>query len=195
MLVRTCTLTVLITRRSCRTLLPAISVLFILLRTTTSMLNAILMFCVLRSQMIIFSKTDLISIVSVESVDGCIRNLKFGKACGPDGLCSEHLVNAHPLLVIHLCALFRGMILHGFVPDAFDFGIIVPLMKDKTGNANSLINYRGITLFPVISKWFEILLLEYFENALLTDDFQFGFQKGLGCSDAIFTLCETIEFF
>ena len=51
------------------------------------------------------------------------------------------------------------MILHGFVPDAFGFGIIVPIMKDKTGDANSLNNYGGITLIPVISKLFEILLI------------------------------------
>ena len=87
------------------------------------------------------------------------------------------------------------MILHGFVPDAFGFGIIVPSMKDKTGDANFLKNYRGITLIPVISKLFEILLLEYFETVLLTDDLQFGFKKGLGCSNAIFTLSETIEYF
>ena len=64
------------------------------------MLNAISMFCVLRSKMIIFRKANLISIDNVESVDRCIRKLKLGKACGPDGLSSEHLVNVHPLLVI-----------------------------------------------------------------------------------------------
>ena len=126
------------------------------------------------------NKANLISIVNVESVDRCIRKLKLGKASGPGGLSSEHLVNAHPLLVIfHLCSLFRGIILHGFVSDAFAFGIIVPLMKDKTGNANSLNNYKGITLIPVISKLFEILLLDYFEYVLLTDDLQFVFKKGL----------------
>ena len=116
-------------------------------------------------------------IVNVESVDRCIRKLTLCKACGPDGLSSEHLVNVHPLVVIHLCALFRGMILHGFVPDAFGFGIIVPLMKDKTGVAKSLNNYRGITLIPVISKLFKFLLLEYFENVLLIDE-SVRLQKG-----------------
>ena len=42
---------------------------------------------------------------------------------------------------------------------------------------------------------FEILLLDYFENVLLTDDLQLGFKKGLGCSVAIFTLSEAIEYF
>ena len=81
------------------------------------------------------------------------------------------------------------------MPDAFGFGIIVPVMKDKTGDANSLNNYRGITLIPVISKLFEILLLDYFENVLLTDYLQFGYKKGLSCSDAIFTLSETIAYY
>ena len=57
-----------------------------------------------------------------------------------------------------------------FVPDAFGFGIIVPVMKGKTDDVNSLNNYRGITLIIVISKLFKILLLDYFENVLLTDD-------------------------
>ena len=71
----------------------------------------------------------------------------------------------------------------------------VLVLSSQTGDANSLNNYRGITLIPVISKLFEILLLYYFENVLLTDDLQFGFKKGLGCSDAIFTLSETIAYF
>ena len=60
---------------------------------------------------------------------------------------------------------------------------------------NSFNNYRGITFIPVISKLFEILRLEYFENVLLANDLQFVFKKGLGCSDAIFTLSETIKYF
>ena len=115
-----------------------------------------------------FSMDDLISIVNVMSVDRLIRKLKLGKANGPNGLSSEHLVNANPSLVLYLYALIRSMILHGIVTDAFDFDIIVPIMKDKTGDANSINNYRGS--FPVIWKLFEILLLDYFENVLLTDD-------------------------
>ena len=45
---------------------------------------------------------------------------------------------------------------HGFVPDDLGRGTVIPLLKDKLGNANDVNNYRGITLIPVISK-----LLEY----------------------------------
>ena len=54
------------------------------------------------------------------------------------------------------------------MPDAFGCGIIVPAMKDKTGDANSLNNYRSRMLILVISKLFEILL-DDFENVLLID--------------------------
>ena len=78
MLLRSCTLTVPITRRSCRTLLPTISVLFILLRTTTSMLNAIGVLCASIADDN-FSKADLISIVNVESVDRVSESLNWVK--------------------------------------------------------------------------------------------------------------------
>ena len=60
----------------------------------------------------------------------CIRRLKKGKAGGPDNLCAEHLMYAHPTVVIHLQLLFRLILSHGFVPDKFGHGISIPLIKD-----------------------------------------------------------------
>ena len=64
-----------------------------------------------------------------ELIDKCIRCLKLGKASGPDGLCTESLLNAHPKLVILLCALFRSIILHNYVPIEFGQGIIIPMIN------------------------------------------------------------------
>ena len=77
------------------------------------------------------------------------------------------------------------MAVHGFVPDDFGKGIIIPLVKDKAADVKSLNNYREITLIPVVSKLFELIILEIWENKLLTYDLQFGFKKGLGCANAI----------
>jgi len=87
------------------------------------------------------------------------------------------------------------MALHGFVPDGFGSGIVIPLLKDKLGNPNDLGNYRGITLIPVISKLFELVLLDICAPYLNTDDLQFGFKKNVGCSNAIFLLSESAEYF
>ena len=41
------------------------------------------------------------------------------------------MVNAHPILVSILAALFNAMLQHGYVPDDFGRGIIVPLIKEN----------------------------------------------------------------
>ena len=43
------------------------------------------------------------------------------------------------------------MIRHCYVPDAFGLGILIPIVKDKSGDQASLDNYRPIALSSVIS--------------------------------------------
>ena len=133
--------------------------------------------------------------INFELIDSCMRNLKLGRAGGPDGLMAEHLIHAHPSLLYHLCILFRSMATHSFVPQDFAEGIIVPLVKDKTADLCNVNNYRGITLTPVISKLFESILLHKCDDVLLTDDLQFGFKKSVGCPQAVFTLRTVVEYF
>ena len=135
--------------------------------------------------------------LSVELVDSCIHQLHLGKACGPDSLSAEHLLYAHPSLVVHLKLLFGLIFLHGFVPDDFGSGIIMPLIKDKSGNMNDIHNYRPITLTPVISHkqgpW--ICILYVCKENFITDDLQCGFKKNIGCSDAVFAVKSTVNHF
>jgi len=49
-------------------------------------------------------------------------------------------------------------------------------------------NYQAITLSSVISKLFEMVLLNICVEVLDTDALQFGFKDKTGCADAIFTL-------
>jgi hypothetical protein len=72
----------------------------------------------------------------------------------------EHIVIAHPVRVMLLCALFRALFSNGFVPDGFGISTVIPLLKDKTGGVNSLDDYRGITLLLVIAKLIELVILE-----------------------------------
>jgi len=143
----------------------------------------------------VLSPETKVDMVNVELIDKCIRSLKLGKASGPDGLCTESLLNAHPILVSLLCALFRSMLQHNYVPIEFGQGIIVPLIKDKTGDSSSLSNYRAITLIPVVSKLFEHIILNLCDEYLNSDDRQFGFKKHLGCGNAIFAMRSTLDYF
>ena len=141
------------------------------------------------------SYTDNLCVLSctVDMVDECIRDLKRGKAAGHDDLTAEHLQNSHPLLMVLLSLLFNMIILYGIVPDDFGKGIIIPLIKNNEGNKTSSDNYRGITLSPVLSKLFEMILLKDLQNYLKSDSLQFGFKKKSSCSHAIFALRTVIE--
>ena len=141
-----------------------------------------------------FSKEGFWELINVESVDRYMKTLKLGKALGPDGLNAEHLRYAYPIIAVHICALFPSIILHGYVPKDFESGFFIPLIKGKTGDVNIVINYRGITLIPVISKLFELNLLDMCEQFLGCYELQFGFKKGIGCSEAIFALRSTIDY-
>ena len=48
-----------------------------------------------------------------------------GKAPGIDNLTPEHIIFAHPILVVHFSLLFK----YSTVPDSFGYGVVVPLVK------------------------------------------------------------------
>ena len=71
-----------------------------------------------------------IDCISVELVDKCMRDLEKGKACGPDGLCSETLLFAHPNYICSLlCYLFRSTVLPRYVLGNFWVGLRVHLVS------------------------------------------------------------------
>jgi len=74
----------------------------------------------------------------LQTIQYCVKNLKDKKAPGHDGICSEHFKYAGTDLLVHMCLLFNAMLCHSFVPSDFCFGMIMPLLKDKHGNASKI---------------------------------------------------------
>jgi len=58
------------------------------------------------------------------------------------------------------------MLRNSVVPSTLQFGIILPIPKDKHGDLSNLDMYRGITLTPAISRLFEYVLLTKYGNVL-----------------------------
>ena len=79
---------------------------------------------------------------------------------------AEHLIYAHSILSKLLSTLFKMMLEHGLVPTDFGTGIIIPLVKNPDGDKTCSDNYRGITLSPVISKVFELVIMNMVEEQL-----------------------------
>jgi hypothetical protein len=85
-----------------------------------------------------------------------------------------------------------------YVPRAVGNGIVIPLLKeaclDKT-NMDNYRNYRAITLSPVISKLFELYLMDIMHDFLYTSQLQFGFKAKHGYRDAMSVLYNTVEYY
>jgi hypothetical protein len=87
------------------------------------------------------------------------------------------------------------MIVCSHVPNEFGQGIVVPVVKDKSGDVTKLSNYRGITLSSCVSKLFEMCLLNKCTKYLYSSDLQCGFKKKLGCRNAIYALRVVTEYY
>ena len=136
-----------------------------------------------------------VNVFTVVDIENALLKIKKGKMPGIDRLSAEHLLFAHPSLIVSLKMLFNVMYANGFVPDDFGRGLLIPLLKDSNADVTQCDNYRGITISGVISKLFEYVVLEKYSDYFNTDSLQFGFRKGVGCSDALFTVKSVVNHF
>ena len=77
----------------------------------------------------------------IEFVSSLVCKLKCRKAAGYVGLTAEHIVYAHPILIVLLSLLYQMLVLHGIVSTAFSQGIVIPLVKNTDGNIADSSNY------------------------------------------------------
>ena len=88
--------------------------------------------------------------------------------------CMFHILYALRLIVLLSIAL-SCIASHGFIPPSFIKSIIIPLLKDKSGDITNTNNYMPIAISTVSSKLFEHIILERYEEYFTTTDNQFGF--------------------
>ena len=109
----------------------------------------------------------------------------------------EHILFAGPTLWNHLFLLYRDFFQTHTVPENLKTGVKLPLFKGKGAKVNNKDNYRGITIFPTLCKICEMILLSrlevFAEQKGFFSEIQFGFQEGIGCIEASFTILETIN--
>ena len=97
-----------------------------------------------------------------------------------------------------LARLFNLIIETGIVPNKFGLSYTIPLLKGNSGSMSKSLtasDFRGISISPVLSKVFENCILQRYKQFFFTSDNQFGFKKLSGCSHAIYTLRQSVEYF
>ena len=146
---------------------------------------------------LICNDTNLIEhdTILVKEVLQAIARLKRGKSAGLDGICSEHFIFAHINIACIVTLLFNACITHQYIPPELMDTVIVPIVKDAKSDLTSSDNYRPIALTTILSKLFEIVLLNRYGDLLSTADNQFGFKKCHSTEMAVFAFKNVIEFY
>jgi len=117
--------------------------------------------------------------------------MQRGKAAGLDDLTVEHLQFSHPALFVLLAKLFILFMQCGYVPNDFSCSYMISILKDSNNSLSkslSMDDFRGITISPVISKVFDSCILDRYRQYFVTSDNQYGFNKGLSCTHAMYSV-------
>ena len=85
----------------------------------------------------------------------------------------------------------------GKIPEAWEYGIITPLLKDPTSDSRNPMNYRGITVTSAVYKAYCNVLNQrltfWAESAGKLTDFQNGFREKRSTIDHLTTITSIIE--
>ncbi|XP_053615263.1 uncharacterized protein LOC128678044 [Plodia interpunctella] len=132
---------------------------------------------------------------SAKQVDDVIKKMTRGKSPGHDGLSIEHLQHAGLHLNRVLAMFFSLCFGHSYLPDSLIKTIVVPVIKNKTGDVTDKNNYRPISLATIIAKVLDSLMDIELESYLNLHDAQFGFRSNLSTESAILVLKNTAHYY
>lgn len=124
-----------------------------------------------------------------------INSMKRGKSPGKDGLSIEHLQNAGVHLPRVLTLFFNLCLGHSHLPQELLDTVVVPIVKNRTGDIADKGNYRPISLATVIAKVFDSVLDTNLGRYTELHDSQFGFRPGLSTESAIYALKHTVKYY
>lgn len=132
---------------------------------------------------------------SAKQVSKIINSMSRGKSPGHDGLSIEHLKHAGVHLPRVLSMFFTMCISHAYLPSDLMKTIVVPIVKNKTGDISDKCNYRPISLATIIAKVLDGMLDAYLNDYIHLQDAQFGFRPGLSTESAILGLKHTVQYY
>ena len=93
--------------------------------------------------------------------------------------------------ILDLC---NGIVKEGSIPEDWKSSVVLPIYKGK-GDPMECGSYTGIKLLEHAMKVVERIFEYRIRQQIEADDMQFGFMKGKGTTDAIFTVRQMQENF
>ena len=109
----------------------------------------------------------------------------------------EHLKYRGPIIWDILSKLYLSLFVSCDVPSQFRTFFILPSFKGEGAKACDRDSYRGIGMFLVFCKVFEMILLRQQEKIAEEKGYfsqlQFGFKEGVSCLGSSFVISESIN--
>lgn len=130
-----------------------------------------------------------------KEVASIINGMQRGKSPGHDSLSIEHLRYAGVHLPRVLAMFYTLCLQHSYLPESLMRTVVVPLVKNRTGDVSDMANYRPISLATVTAKVLDSLLNGHLSRHIHLNDSQFGFRTGLSTESAIWCLKRTIQYY
>ena len=116
------------------------------------------------------------NLITPELIKRCILKLKSGKGDGNEGFTSDDLINSCRRLHSVLAMLCRSIIYHGHYPGNLLKSTIILIPKDAKASLSNVDNYRGISLSNSINKVFDYVIIELYQDKLISFDMQFAYK-------------------
>ena len=134
-------------------------------------------------------------IIHTHDVKSAVARLNPHKNEGGSSLSTDHLINAGDDFLTHIALLFTAISIHGAAPDSFHVSTIVPIPKGRNVNISDSSNFRGIALSPVYGKIFDNIILQQYNDKLMSSELQFGFKPKSSTNMCSMVLKETIAYY
>ncbi len=118
--------------------------------------------------------------VDVPTVTKLLANINQSKSTGLDGINPRFLKICYDLIAEPITHIINASLMSGLIPLDWKVARVSPLYKD--GSRNKILNYRPISVLPIMGKILERLVHEqvydFFTRNNLFDKNQAGFRSG-----------------
>lgn len=143
----------------------------------------------------LISDTELDRDFTLGELETALARSKPGKAPGPDGINNDFLKNLTANMQRILLTLYNKILAEETLPT--EWAISKLFLIHKKGDKDNPMNYRGIALLnnilKILTNLITLRLQDWVEERSMLTNSQFGFRRGRGCQEAIYTLYAAIS--
>ena len=123
--------------------------------------------------------------VDTVTIHRALCKMKKSFGFGSDGIASNFLKIAYPVISNSICDIFNFSIFSGSFPDSWKIARVAPIFKG--GQRDDRSNYRPISVLPVVSRLFEKLIYDQLYHYLDKNRYLGSHQSGFRSLHSVVT--------